>query len=89
MVNGHILLRLFATELPRMRPSLPRLLSSIISMRRGTTLGAHRVVLARALLGLEAALPVSFAAPVRTDEDWVFEPKTKYCDAIFRHRALH
>ena len=30
---------------------------------------------------------MSFAAPVRTDEGWVFEPKTEYCDALFGHRA--
>ena len=50
---------------------------------------AHRIVLTRALLGLEVALPVSFAAPVRTGGGWVFEPMTEYSDALFRYRVLH
>ena len=50
---------------------------------------AHRVLLTRAVMGLEAAIPVSFAAPRRTDEGWVFDPGAGYVDRVHGFDALH
>lgn len=50
---------------------------------------AHRALLARAELGLEAAIGVSFAAPRRTEQGWVFAPEEGYRDALFGAAALH
>ncbi len=50
---------------------------------------AHRVLLARAILGLEAALPVSFVAPRRSAEGWVFDAAAGYRDDLFGLGALH
>ncbi|MEM9031938.1 MAG: glutathione S-transferase C-terminal domain-containing protein [Pseudomonadota bacterium] len=48
---------------------------------------AHRVLLVRALIGLE--LSVSYALPRRTDEGWVFEEEGPYSDQLFGASALH
>jgi len=50
---------------------------------------AHRVLLARAILGLEQALPASVAAPLRTDRGWVFDASGPYRDRRFGATALH
>ncbi|MEM7546329.1 MAG: glutathione S-transferase C-terminal domain-containing protein [Pseudomonadota bacterium] len=50
---------------------------------------AHRVLLVRAILGLEDILPVSIVAPRRTEEGWVFEPSSGYADHLNGHDALH
>jgi len=50
---------------------------------------AHRVLLTRALLGLEKALPVSFVAPKRTDDGWVFDPDNGYVDLLAGRNALY
>lgn len=50
---------------------------------------AHRTLLGRAFLGLEAALPVSFVAPRRTVDGWVFDPAEGFHDALFGSAALH
>ncbi len=50
---------------------------------------AHRVLLTRAFLGLEEVLPVSFVAPARTLDGWVFDPNAGYIDDLFGHNALH
>ena len=50
---------------------------------------AHRALLGRALLGLEDVLPVSFVAPRRTDQGWVFAPSDGYADALFDAQVLH
>ena len=50
---------------------------------------AHRALLTRALLGLEKALPVSFVAPKRTDDGWVFDPENGYVDQLAGRNALH
>ena len=50
---------------------------------------AHRVLLTRALLGLDEAIPVSFVAPARTDQGWVFDPEAGYTDNLLGKAALH
>jgi len=50
---------------------------------------AHRTLLARAVLGLHDAIPVSFAAPRRTDDGWVFDPEGGFVDTGFGEAALH
>jgi len=50
---------------------------------------AHRALLTRVLKGLEEAVPVSIAAPRRTDQGWVFDPENGYEDRLFDARALH
>ena len=50
---------------------------------------AHRVLLTRAVLGLEDAIPISLVAPRRTGEGWVFDPAEGYVDSLFGFPALH
>ncbi len=50
---------------------------------------AHRALLGRAVLGLEDTISVSFAAPRRTEEGWVFEPDGPYRDPLLQVQALH
>lgn len=50
---------------------------------------AQRVLLTRALLGLGDAIPVSFVAPARTDQGWVFDRATGYTDDLLGKAALH
>ncbi|MDG1115947.1 MAG: glutathione S-transferase C-terminal domain-containing protein [Flavimaricola sp.] len=50
---------------------------------------AHRVLLTRALLGLGDAIPVSYVAPARTDQGWVFDRATGYTDDLLGKAALH
>ncbi len=50
---------------------------------------AHRVLLLRALMGIESSLPVSFVAPRRTDQGWVFDDAEGYPDSLGGARALH
>ncbi|MEM1316411.1 MAG: glutathione-dependent reductase, partial [Pseudomonadota bacterium] len=47
---------------------------------------AHRVLLIRAVLGLEEALPVTMAEPRRTDQGWVFADGA---DPVMGATALH
>ena len=47
---------------------------------------AHRTLLTRAVLGLEAAISVSVALPRRTDQGWVFEAKG---EPLLGARAMH
>lgn len=50
---------------------------------------AHRALLARAYKQLEDLIPVSFVAPRRTEQGWVFAPADGYTDAQFNATALH
>lgn len=50
---------------------------------------AHRALLVRAVLGLGDALPVSFVAPRRTDQGWVFDPGAGFADGLGQASALH
>jgi len=50
---------------------------------------AHRVLLARALLGLDDALPVSYVAPRRGEAGWVFNAEGAFQDHQFGATALH
>ncbi|MGR3433425.1 MAG: hypothetical protein ACU0CO_00845 [Shimia sp.] len=47
---------------------------------------AHRVLLGRAVLGLEDAIGVSYALPRRTEDGWVFAPGD---EPLFGAAALH
>ena len=50
---------------------------------------AHRVLLGRAILGLEDALPVSFVTPRRTSDGWVFGEDPGFQDNLHGAAALH
>ncbi|MEM9107758.1 MAG: glutathione S-transferase C-terminal domain-containing protein [Pseudomonadota bacterium] len=50
---------------------------------------AHRALLTRLFKELEDDITVSFAAPRRTAEGWVFEPTGPYADPLFSVNALH
>jgi putative glutathione S-transferase len=50
---------------------------------------AHRVLLVRAVLGLEDVISVSMVAPRRTDQGWVLDPSEGYVDDIVGASALH
>jgi len=50
---------------------------------------AHRVLLTRALLQLQDAIPVSFVAPKRNDQGWVFDPANGFIDNLLNKTALH
>jgi len=50
---------------------------------------AHRALLTRAEKGLTDAISVSFVAPRRTGEGWVFAPTQGYVDDVFAAEALH
>jgi len=51
---------------------------------------AHRALLLRALKGLEDIVPVSYVAPRRSDQGWVFWPDDpRFTDGLFGHASLH
>jgi glutathionyl-hydroquinone reductase len=50
---------------------------------------AHRTLLMRALKGLEPHIPISFLAPKRTPEGWVFDQAEGYVDKLSGTSALH
>ena len=50
---------------------------------------AHRTLLARALLGLPDVISVSYAAPRRTPEGWVFDRTGEFSDGECAATALH
>ncbi len=50
---------------------------------------AHRALLTRVFKRLEPLIPVSFVAPRRTDQGWVFDPENDYRDDLFAASALH
>ena len=50
---------------------------------------AHRVLLTRALLGLETALSVSFVSPSRNSNGWVFDSDAGYIDDLAGASALY
>ncbi len=50
---------------------------------------AHRVLLGRAILGLEHALPVSFVSPRRASDGWVFGDDPGFQDNLHGAAALH
>ncbi|MEM6462958.1 MAG: glutathione S-transferase C-terminal domain-containing protein [Pseudomonadota bacterium] len=50
---------------------------------------AHRALLARLFKQLQDDITVSFAAPRRTEEGWIFEPEGPYSDALFGGQTLH
>ena len=48
---------------------------------------AHRVMVVRALFGLESFLPASFVDPIMHDKGWEFS--TDFTDNLFGHETLH
>lgn len=50
---------------------------------------AHRALLGRAWLGLEAAVSASFARPNRTDQGWVYDATGDHADPELGVSALH
>lgn len=50
---------------------------------------AHRVLLVRALKGLEGLITVAYARPRRTHEGWVFDADGEYGDPLLGVGALH
>lgn len=50
---------------------------------------AHRTLLARALLGLEDQITLSFAKPRRNDQGWVFDAEGVFSDPLLGAGALH
>jgi putative glutathione S-transferase len=50
---------------------------------------AHRALLARTFKNLKDLLSVSFVAPRRTSEGWVFDPSKGFKDDLFGSQALH
>lgn len=50
---------------------------------------AHRVLLTRAVLGLEHVIDVSYVAPRRTDQGWVFQADSEFVDHLFDSAHLH
>ncbi len=50
---------------------------------------AHRVLLTRAVLGLDDAITVSIARPRRTEDGWVFDPEGEFADPELGVAALH
>jgi len=50
---------------------------------------AHRALLARLFKGLGGAVGVSFAAPRRSEDGWIFKPSGAYADPVFKASALH
>lgn len=48
---------------------------------------AHRVMMVRALFGLEAFLPTSFVHPIMHDKGWEFS--SNHRDNVFNHATLH
>ncbi|MEM7438928.1 MAG: glutathione S-transferase C-terminal domain-containing protein [Pseudomonadota bacterium] len=50
---------------------------------------AHRAMLLRVVKGLEPEIDISYAAPRRNDQGWVFEPDGEFADTLFGGEALH
>ena len=50
---------------------------------------AHRALLTRAILSLEAAITVAYARPRRTDQGWVFDVEGAFADPELGISALH
>ena len=50
---------------------------------------AHRALLACVMLGLQDRISVSFAAPRRTDDGWVYEEDGPYSDPLLGVSSLH
>lgn len=50
---------------------------------------AHRALLARAILGLQDAISVSYARPRRTDQGWVYDAEGEYADPELGVGAIH
>ncbi|MCY6381472.1 glutathione S-transferase family protein [Hoeflea prorocentri] len=50
---------------------------------------AHRALLARTFKELDDAVSVSFAAPRRTEDGWIFEAEGDYAEGLFGASALH
>jgi len=50
---------------------------------------AHRALLARELKDLESSISVSFVAPRRNEDGWVFAAKDGYRDSLFGSLFLH
>ncbi len=50
---------------------------------------AHRALLARAILGLQDIISVSYARPRRTDQGWVFDADGPFSDAELGVTSLH
>ena len=50
---------------------------------------AHRALLARAILGLQDAIGVSYAQPRRTDQGWVYDAEGPYADPCLGVSAVH
>ena len=50
---------------------------------------AHRVLLVRAIKGLEAVITVAYARPRRTDQGWVYDPDGPHADPLFNIHGLH
>ncbi|MBO9411881.1 MULTISPECIES: glutathione S-transferase C-terminal domain-containing protein [unclassified Ruegeria] len=50
---------------------------------------AHRVLLTRAVKGLEDVITVAYARPRRTPDGWVYDTEGEYADPLFGVSALH
>ncbi|WP_170786314.1 glutathione S-transferase family protein [Ruegeria lacuscaerulensis] len=50
---------------------------------------AHRVLLTRAVKGLEELITVAYARPRRTPDGWVYDTDGDYADPLFGVTALH
>ena len=50
---------------------------------------AHRVLLARAILGLEAMIGISVARPRRTDQGWIVDTDGEFADPELQVASLH
>lgn len=50
---------------------------------------AHRALLARVFKNLQSEIAVSYAAPRRTDQGWVFEPDGEFSDPLWGLSAIH
>ncbi|RZW02830.1 MAG: glutathione-dependent reductase [Rhodobacteraceae bacterium] len=50
---------------------------------------AHRALLTRAFLALDDLISVSYAAPRRTDQGWIYEERGPFSDPVLGVSALH
>jgi len=50
---------------------------------------AHRTLLVRAVLGLENAISISVAKPLRTQDGWVFDANGNHADPLLGVSAVH
>ncbi len=50
---------------------------------------AHRTLIGRALLGLEASLSVSYTRPARSEAGWIYDPDGPFADPCLGVSALH